>query len=118
MKQPSSMHQRFQAVRAAESNVEGVTEEKQSIEQAIIDVILAPLEEGEARVAGNDRKEREVGRLFATLSAMESWTLHRRLSNPCADDALAVAFARMIAERRKRLLAFLGDPKRRAASAA
>ena len=45
------------------------------------------------------------------------WTLHRRLQSPQATDTLATAFQRIVAERRVRLLAFLGDPKRRSALA-
>jgi len=117
MKPQTPMHLRFLAVRNDEAKPQTPAPTSPSFEQTLLALILAPLATGETAAAGYERKEHEVGTLFATLSAMESWTLHRRLSNPGPDDALAAAFNRMIAQRRARLLAFLGDPKRRAALA-
>ena len=115
MNQPTSMHQRFRAVQSLETGTSAVPATNPSIDQALIDLILAPLGRDESSSNGHARKEREIGRLFGSLSVMEAWTLHRRLANPQSDDAAATAFGRMIVERRNRLLAFLGDPRRRAA---
>ena len=63
------------------------------------------------------RIEQELGTQFASLTVLQARELHRRLSTPRADDALATAFHRMVAERKGRLLAFLADARRREALA-
>jgi hypothetical protein len=83
----------------------------------MIDVITRPAAGGEAPSRAHACKERELGALFAQLTVIQAWHLHRRLSNPRSGDALAAAFNRMIFDRRARLLAFLGDARRRAALA-
>ncbi len=108
------MHLRFQQVRRLEAHPTAPQGEARSLDSQLIEVIRAPLHEGESRVAGHDRKGHEIGRLFATLSAIDAWNLHRRLADPQPGDALATAFGRLIQERRTRLLALLGCPKRRA----
>ena len=59
-----------------------------------------------ARV-GHDRKEREVATLFAQLTPAQSLALSKRLAINAPDDPLAVAFGRMLVDRRNRLIAFL-----------
>ena len=83
-------------------------------EPQLIEILRRPVESGTAHEA-HRMKEHEVGELFARLSVAEAWTLHKRLSNPSSTDGLASAFGRLILERRARLLAFLGDARRRAA---
>jgi hypothetical protein len=117
MKAQSSMHKRLFSVRDQESKPEVARAATCSFEQTLLELVTAPLAPGEMAAAGYDRKEREIGKLFGTLGPVEAWTLHRRLANPLAEDPLATTFARMIPQRRLRLLAFLGDPKRRAALA-
>lgn len=61
------------------------------------------------------RKEQELGAVFATLPALEAMVMHRRLSEPQPGDELAEKFARLVVDRRSRLLAFLADARRREA---
>jgi hypothetical protein len=83
----------------------------------ILAVLDAPANVGEAAEAAFRRKERELGAVFATLTTLESRALHTRLSNPKPDDAMAMRFVRLVADRRARLLAFLADARRREAIA-
>jgi hypothetical protein len=62
------------------------------------------------------QKEHELGALFAALTPAHSVELDRRLSVSSADDPLASRFARLVPERRARLIAFLRSARRRAAS--
>lgn len=63
-------------------------------------------------------KERALRDAFAALSIEAARVLHVRLSSPRTGDDVAAAFARLVPERRTRLLAFLGEARRRAAIAA
>jgi hypothetical protein len=60
-------------------------------------------------------KERELTALFAQLGVNESRELHQRLRVPMPDDALAIAFGRLVPDRRARVLAFVGNARGRAA---
>ena len=62
---------------------------------------------GESINEAFQRKERELRELFASLDEQESRSLLARLANPATDDQAAAAFARLGADRRRRLLAFL-----------
>ena len=84
-------------------------------ERALLAVLESAAQPGETIDAHGRRKERELGALFATASVFEARALHGRLSNPKPGDALATRFARMIVERRHRLLQFLADARRREA---
>lgn len=79
---------------------------------AILDAELLP---GEPALVGFSRKERELGEAFAALPVMDQRALHARLSVLRPGDLLAAKFARLTSERRARLVAFLGDARRRAA---
>jgi hypothetical protein len=70
---------------------------------------------GETIAMAYQRREHELCALFASLSVAEARALHRRLMTPHPDDLFATTFQRMIAERRHRLLVFLGDARRREA---
>ena len=59
--------------------------------------------------------KRDVRGIFETVSALDALVLRRRLDANRADDALAVAFSRLLAERCSRLKAYLADPRRRKA---
>lgn len=85
--------------------------------QQLIELIVEPLQGGETFSAGYDRKERALGERFARLTVLEAWVLHRRLTCAAVGDPLAVAFGRLVAERRARLMVFLADARRRAARA-
>ncbi|HEU0033131.1 MAG TPA: hypothetical protein VFQ53_21005 [Kofleriaceae bacterium] len=116
MKTPSAMHRRLLDLRGgAEPPQIQPAPRAESREAELLQLLLAPLRDGETATQGHDRKEREVGAWFAQLAPIDAFQLHRRLANPRSDDALAAAFGRMIPARRLRLLAFLGDAKRRAA---
>ena len=111
----SAMHQRFKAVTATASAPAPV-DTQPWFETALIEILLRPAAAGTAR-GEHVRKEHEIGSVFMRLTVLEAWKLHKRLSMPAKDDALATAFGRLIDERRARLLAFLGDARRRAALA-
>ncbi|CAN5733154.1 hypothetical protein BH11MYX3_BH11MYX3_19070 [soil metagenome] len=111
----SSMHQRFRAVTSPEGEVK-TDRPDLWFEPLLLEILHRPVAAGSARDAHRE-KEHEIGKVFASLTALESWNLHKRLSNPRSEDVLAEAFQRLIADRRVRLLAFLGDPRRRAAMA-
>jgi len=86
-------------------------------ERMILDVLLAPIAPLDGHRVGNDRKEARLRELFAALPVLEAMELHRRLRIARADDAVAVAFGRLVFERRQRLLTFLGEARRRTALA-
>jgi hypothetical protein len=86
-------------------------------EAPMLAILMAPLAPGEPAFAGFQRKEGELRAAFAALSIIDAYHLRQRLANPRAGDALAEAFARLTDERRGRLLAFLGEARRRAALA-
>lgn len=83
----------------------------------LIAILDAPLAPGETAMVGFTRKEHELGAVFARLNVFESRAMHARLANPKPGDELANKFARLTAERRARLLAFIADARRRAAIA-
>lgn len=70
---------------------------------------------GETHAQAFARGERAIGALFVELTVAEAYGLHKRLVANHPADPLAVAFCRLIAERRARLLAVLADARRRAA---
>lgn len=111
----SKMHERFRKVSEA-APAPAAPSSTSWFEPQLNAILRRPVESGNAHEA-HRMKEHEIGELFAKLTVMESWTLHKRLSNPSAIDDLASAFGRLILERRARLLAFLGDARRRAAIA-
>lgn len=86
-----------------------------TVDARLIAVLDAPLASGESAHAGFRRKEEELGAIFATLSVLESRALHSRLSLCKAGDELANKFARLMIDRRARLLMFLADARRREA---
>ncbi len=77
------------------------------IERELIAMIEQPLRHGETHRVGNDRKERELAALIETLTPAQSFVLSKRLAVNAASDPLAVAFGRLLVERRNRLVAFL-----------
>lgn len=89
----------------------------QTVDARLIAILDEPLAPGETAMVGFARKEHALGAVFATLNVFESRAIHARLANPKAGDELANKFARLTAERRSRLLAFVADARRRAAIA-
>jgi hypothetical protein len=87
------------------------------IEREILDVLARPIDPHETHRVGNDRKERELLALLATLSPVEALSLSRRIACARRDDALVCAFVeRLPAERRARVIAFVADTRRRIAA--
>jgi hypothetical protein len=84
-----------------------------AIEQ-ILQILRAPPEWGESVKGAFSRKERELAAVFDGLDSDEAGMLFRRLSNPQPDDPVAASFARLVPERRGRLLGFLISARRRA----
>jgi hypothetical protein len=69
---------------------------------------------GESVAVAYARIERELGALFASLPVEGARALRARLTNVDEGDTLATRFARLVTERRARLLAVLADAPRRA----
>lgn len=84
-------------------------------ERAITDVLASKPKLGETIDLAFRRIEREIAALFAQLTPVEARALKQRLELVRADDSLTARFNRLVAERRIRLLAFLGDARRREA---
>lgn len=109
----SSMYQRFQAIRTAPESPDAPPSGP-SFEAELIAILRRPVPAGQAR-DGYAQKERDIGDLFALLSVGDASALHKRLRSNSPEDELAVAFARLVDDRRARLLGFLADARRRAA---
>jgi hypothetical protein len=86
-----------------------------AIEQTIVDILASAPQYGETIDAAYRRKECALAEVFGSLTRKEAATLHRRLSEPRADDTLAQRFTRLVVDRRTRLLAVLADIPRREA---
>jgi hypothetical protein len=84
-------------------------------ERELLQILRAPAG-GTARQAYHD-KEHALGAVFARLAPLQARALQQRLANPREGDALAGAFARLVFDRRARLLEFLAGARRRAAIA-
>jgi hypothetical protein len=82
------------------------------IEERLIATLTRPLGAEESHQIGNDNRERELRRYIEELSPIEAFVLRRRLDADRSNDKLAVAFRRLVAERRVRLKALLADPRR------
>jgi len=86
-----------------------------AIEQTILDILTSAPMFGETIEAAYRRKERELAGLFGSLTRGEAATLQRRLVDPRSNDPIASRFARLVIDRRTRLLAVLADVPRREA---
>lgn len=86
-------------------------------EREILEALVRPIDPHDGHRVGNDKKEQALMALFVAMPVLEAMELQRRLRVGRADDAVAAAFGRLVVERRQRLLAFLGDARRRAALA-
>ncbi len=82
------------------------------LEEKIMATLSRPLLPGEGHQLGNDNRERELRGLLVTLTPIQAFHLRRRLELDRNNDQLAVAFRRLVVERRVRLRAFLADPRR------
>lgn len=99
---------------AATPGARGATLE---VERRALAVLDAPADPSEPIERAFRRKEDEVRALFGELSAGDALAIFRRLTLVCPDDLLASRFARLVTDRRARLLAFLADAPRREAIA-
>ena len=81
-------------------------------------IAILDVDSGEPAYVAFARKERELGEAFAKLPILDQRALHTRLGTVRSGDLLAEKFNRLTADRRGRLLNFLGDARRRAARAA
>ena len=86
-------------------------------EDEIVAVFTRPAPQGELPSHTFQRKEHELGALFAQLNELDSFELGRRLSVNAPTDPIASRFARLTVDRRDRLIAFVRDARRRAALA-
>jgi hypothetical protein len=77
------------------------------VEEQILRILRAPQRPREPVEAVFARRERELAAVFEALDPAESSELFRRLTRPRTSDPVAMSFARMIPERRGRLLASL-----------
>lgn len=62
------------------------------------------------------RKELALRALFGALDVATACALHKRIQIGSASDPIVIQLGRMTADRRQRLVTFLGDARRRAAS--
>ena len=82
----------------------------------IRDIVLRPPASGETVMVAHARKEGDLRDVFAGLTVLEARALHRRLERAAAGDPIAALFLRLAPDRRRRLLAFLADARRREAT--
>jgi len=82
------------------------------LERTIVSVLTRPLRADETHVSGNENRERELKAIFSHLGPIQALQLRRRLDVDRDSDPIAVAFRRIVVERRMRLRAFLADPRR------
>jgi hypothetical protein len=80
-----------------------------------VELITRPIDQTGGHSAGYARRESEIGQMFAQLDLKTALAVAKRLDLARYDDPLATAFNRMVASRRNRLRAFLGDARKRAA---
>lgn len=85
------------------------------LEPQILATLTRPLHPHESHHVGNNNREQELRGAFAQLTPNQAFHLRRRLDLDRDSDALAVAFRRLVVDRRQRLRAFLADPRQRAA---
>ena len=84
-------------------------------EQEVIAVLDAAPEPHETIELAFRRKEHELRALFDRLTLADARALHRRLTLRLHDDPISTRFARMIGERRNRLMDYLASARRREA---
>lgn len=100
-------------IQAATDDAPSLTWRMVKIEREILYVLDAKPAFGEQIEMTFRRKEAELRTLFAYMCLADARELHRRLTLCLSDDPIATRFFRLVAERRARLLTFLGDARRR-----
>jgi hypothetical protein len=86
-----------------------------SLDDQIFSILDQPVPQGVTASYAYREKEQALAAYFTTLSVGDARVLHRRLTIPSPDDALAVRFSRLVADRQARLVAVLADARRREA---
>lgn len=84
-------------------------------EEAIISILDAGPQADETLQLAFSRIERELCAMFTHLALADAKALHRRLTLCLPDDPIATRFARLICERRGRLMNYLAAAPRREA---
>jgi hypothetical protein len=92
-----------------------VTWSEVSLEAEILAILDRSPEPGERLEFAFRRKEAELLAAFDKLTVLDARELRRRLALALPGDPIAVRFARLIPQRRARLIAFLDDARRREA---
>jgi len=85
----------------------------QELETKLLSVLHRPRGIDESHAESNANREAELRALFAELDVTRAFHLRRRLEMARAGDPLWSSFQRLVADRRQRLLRFLGDARRR-----
>jgi hypothetical protein len=85
------------------------------LQRAMLETLASKPLAGETIEIAYRRVERELGELFAKLTPPQARALKLRLEQLREGDILATRFNRLVVQRRVRLLAFLGDARRREA---
>jgi len=83
------------------------------LQRSMLEVLGSKPGAGETIEIAYRRCESQLGALFAKLSPLQARALKLRLEQPREGDILATRFNRLVVQRRQRLLAFLGDARRR-----
>lgn len=86
-----------------------------ALDDQIFAILDEPAPEGVTASYAYREKEHALAAYFRTLSVADARALHRRLTIPSPDDALAMRFSRLVADRQARLVAVLADARRREA---
>lgn len=86
-----------------------------ALDEQIFAILDEPTPEGVTASYAYREKEHALAAYFRTLSVADARVLHRRLTIPSPDDALAMRFSRLVADRQARLVAVLADARRREA---
>ena len=105
---------RPQRTSGAQPSRVAVVADRAACEPRVLEILASAAHAGETIDVEYRRKERELAALFAALAPAEAAALQRRLSDARTD--LGARFARLVIERRSRLLAILADAPRRAAA--
>lgn len=87
------------------------------IDESLLAILEAPARQCETVAQTFQRKEGEIIAVCASLSVMNAHALRKRLATPQPGDRLAQQFARLVVERRTRIINYLADARRRAALA-
>lgn len=86
-----------------------------AVERRLVNILESSPQFGETIDAAYRRKERALAEAFTVLTRADAAILERRFDQMRPEDDLAQRFARLVVERRTRLLAILADvPRRRA----